>query len=160
MLSKLDESKFNMYKIVTSGLTRDVHKEYGTIQGKNAFAFFYNKAIYRFVYALGTKSDVNRFLDDFKSLNFKNCDFDETDGGENYTIEFFLEENPETRIDTSDFEGDGIVETESIEYDYSWLHSIHFEDGQDVIDFNVGNYENFINSDEGKLILEKINSIE
>jgi hypothetical protein len=149
-----------MYKIVASGLTRDVHKEYGTIEGKNAFALFYNKAIYRFVYAIGTKNDVNRFLADFKSLNFKNCDFDETDGGENYIIEFFLEENPETRIDTRNFQGDGIVETESIEYDYSWLHSIRFEDGQEVIEFNVGNFENFINSDEGKLILEKLNSIE
>ena len=90
-------------------------------------------------------------------MNFKNCDFDETDGGENYTIEFYLEENPATRIDTRDFQGDGIVETESIEYDYSWLHSIRFEDGQEVIEFNVGNFENFINSDEGKLILEKLN---
>ena len=35
--------------------------------------------------------------------------------------------------------------------------SIRFEDGQDEIEFNVGSYEKFINSDEGKLILEKLN---
>ncbi|MDA1318402.1 MAG: hypothetical protein O3C53_04375 [Bacteroidetes bacterium] len=68
-----------MIQITTSGLTRDTGKEYGKIGEKDSFAILYNKAIYRFVYNLESKTDVGRFLNDFKLMKFENCDYEETD---------------------------------------------------------------------------------
>ena len=88
-----------MVKITTSGLTRDTDKEYGKIGEKDSFAISYNKAIYRFVYNIESKTDVARFLKDFELMKFENCDQEETDGGENKSIEFFYEDDEETPVD-------------------------------------------------------------
>ena len=85
-------------KIITSGLTRDTEKEFGKIGDRGSFAIFYNKAIYRFCYSLESKNDVARFLKDFQSMKFENCDYEETDGGENKSIEFFHEDDEETQL--------------------------------------------------------------
>ena len=97
-------------KIITSGLTRDTDIEYGKIDDIESFSLYYNKSVYRFIYELNSKKDVERFLNDFKSLKFENCDYEETDGGENYSIEYFHENNKELPINGNNFQGDGIIE--------------------------------------------------
>ena len=146
-------------KIITSGLTRDTDIEYGKIGDKKSFSLNYNKSIYRFIYELNSKKDVERFLNDFKSLKFENCDYEETDGGENYSIEYFHDNNKELPVNGKNFEGDGIVRKDTIDYDYDWLHSIKLELDNEEIFVKCGSFKNFKESNEGKQILSIIEKL-
>tara|TARA_B110000977_G_C11005413_1_gene465540 strand:- start:893 stop:1336 length:444 start_codon:yes stop_codon:yes gene_type:complete len=146
-------------KIITSGLTRDTEKEFGKIGDKGSFAIFYNKAIYRFCYSLESKNDVARFLKDFQSMKFENCDYEETDGGENKSIEFFHEDDEETPIDGKTFVGDGLIENDSIDFEYDYLHSIILESKSGEIFVECGSFKQFEDSPEGKKITKILNKI-
>ena len=146
-------------KIITSGLTRDTDIEYGKIGDKKSFSLNYNKSIYRFIYELNSKKDVDRFLNDFRSLKFENCDYEETDGGENYSIEHFHDNNKELPVNGKNFEGDGIVRKDTIDYDYDWLHSIKLELDNEEIFVKCGSFKNFKESNEGKQILSIIEKL-
>ncbi|MDB4773650.1 hypothetical protein OAG30_02765 [Flavobacteriaceae bacterium] len=148
-----------MIQITTSGLTRDTDKEYGKLGEKDSFAILYNKAIYRFVYNLESKTDVARFLKDFKLMKFENCDYEETDGGENKSIEFFYEDDEETPVDVEGFVGDGLIENDSIDYDYDYLHSITMTGISDDVFVKCGSFKQFEGSSEGKTIIEILNKI-
>ena len=144
-------------KIIFSGLTRDVEREYGTIENKDCYALFYNKAIYRFIYNVLSKNDFDRMLSDFKLLKFENCDFEETDGGENKSIRFYRDEKEIEPVGY--FEGDGEHETISIDYEYDWLHSVSLEAKNEVISVNCSSYDDFINMTEGKEILKVLSEV-
>ena len=146
-------------KITTSGQTRDTEIEYGKILNKESFSIYYNKAIYRFIYELNSKDDVERFLRDFETLNFENCDYEETDGGENKSIEFFYDDNKELPVNGKDFEGDGIIENESIDYFYDWLHSIKLEFDNKEIFVKCGSFKKFEETNEGQQILSIIKKL-
>ena len=146
-------------KIITSGQTRDTDIEYGNIGDKKSFSINYNKSIYRFIYELNSKKDVERFLNDFKSLKFENCDYEETDGGENYSIEYFHDNNKELPVDGKDFEGDGIVRKDNIDYDYDWLHSVKLELDHQEIFVKCGSFIDFEEDNEGKQILSIIEKL-
>ncbi len=145
-----------MIQITTSGLSRDrdTDNEYGKLGEKDSVAIFYNKAIWRFVYNLESKTDVARFLKDFKLMKFENCDYEETDGGENKSIEFFHEDDEETPVDGEGFVGDGLIENDSIDYDYDYLHSITMTGiSDDVFFVKCGSFKQFEGSSEGKTII-------
>jgi len=143
-------------KIITSGLTRDTDIEYGKIDDIESFSLYYNKSVYRFIYELNSKKDVERFLNDFKSLKFENCDYEETDGGENYSIEYFHENNKELPINGNNFQGDGIIEKNTIDYYYDWLHSVKLELDNKEVFVKCGSFNQFEETKEGKQILSII----
>jgi hypothetical protein len=140
-------------KIITSGLTRDTDIEHGKINDIKSFSLYYNKSIYRFIYELNSKKDVERFLNDFKSLKFENCDNEETDGGENYSIEYFHDNNKEKPINGYNFEGDGVIEKNTIDYEYDWLHRVTlYLDNKEVF-VKCGSFNQFEETNEGKQII-------
>lgn len=145
-------------KLIFSGLTRDRERENGTIDNKKCYSIYYNKAVYRFIYHITDKQSADNMLTDFKAMKFANCSEEETDGGENTSIRFFendgLELDSESAVEI--FRGDGILETISIDYDFDWLHSVTFEDGDYQLFIEVGSYEEFVESDTGKKILNKL----
>jgi len=141
-------------KIIFSGLTRDIAKELGTIENKECYALYYNKAIYRFIYNISIKNDINRALNDFKSLKFENCDYEETDGGENKSIRFFIEEKEIDSELYNLFEGDGDLETISIDYQYDWLHSLTLENNNEFLSVDCSTYNEFEKTTVGKEILD------
>jgi hypothetical protein len=146
-------------KIITSGLTRDINKEFGELNGSEAFALYYNKSIYRFIYEIKSSADVARFINDFEKMKFENCDTEETDGGENYSIEYFFCSDEQKSVKGSDFIGDGLTEIESIEYDYNWLHSITLMDNNETIICTCGSFSAFNVSPEGKQILDLLKMV-
>lgn len=143
-------------KLIFSGLTRDRERENGTIDNKECYSIYYNKAVYRFVYDISGKQSVEEMFADFKAMKFENCSTVETDGGENFSIRFF--ENDGSELDAESavekFNGDGILETISIDYDFDWLHSVAFDDGKSQLFIEVGSYEDFVKSDIGKKIID------
>ena len=148
-------------KITFSGLTREVERENGTIDDKECHALFYNKAIYRFIYEITDKAKVNLLLSDFKAMTFDNCDYEETDGGENNSIRFF---NSEQEIEPAEeaavkFLGDGIQERISLDYNYDWLHSIALENDENQIFLETANFNDFMSAEKGQEILEQLSKI-
>jgi hypothetical protein len=141
-------------KIIFSGLTRDISKEFGIIDNKQGHALYYNKAIYRFIYTISNKADIDRALNDFKLLKFENCDYEETDGGENKSIRFFIEEKEIETGSSSFFEGNGDLETISIDYEYDWLHSLTLETNNKSLSVDCSSYSDFEITNVGKEILE------
>jgi len=148
-----------MTKIITSGITRETEKEYGKISDRDSFSIYYNKAVYRFVYELDSKSDVDRFLKDFKAMKFENCDYEETDGGENLTIEYYYEDEEETPVEGKNFVGEGMTENETIDYDYNWLHSITLIHDNKEVFAECGSFKKFIDLPEGKEILNFLDGL-
>ena len=146
-------------KITFSGLTRDIAKELGIIENKECYALYYNKAIYRFIYNISNKNDINRVLNDFMSLKFENCDYEETDGGENKSIRFYIEEKEIDNELSNLFEGDGEQETISIDYEYDWLHSLTLENNNELLNVDCSTYNDFEKTTIGKQILEILSKI-
>jgi len=147
-------------KIIFSGLTRDRERENGIIDEQNCYAIYFNKAIYRFVYDLENKKSVEKMFSDFKAMKFENCSSEETDGGENISIRFYINETElEAESAVEKFIGDGELERISIDYDFDWLHSVTLDTGENQIFLEIANHEDFVNSETGKKIIEELQKL-
>ena len=65
----------------------------------------------------------------------------------------------ELPVDGKDFEGDGIVIKDTIDYDYDWLHSIKLELDNQEIFVKCVSFKNFEEINEGKQILSIIEKL-
>ena len=72
---------------------------------------------------------------------------------ENYSIEYFHYNNKEKPINGYNFEGDGVIEKNTIDYEYDWLHSVTlYLDNKEVF-VKCGSFNQFEETNEGKQII-------